>query len=169
MKPGADGADMPTWRASDGHGGPGPGHHLHDPRRRRGLPGVLKFILSTAILAVVVVVAALTAPALRPVVRAAVVGWAWDNPSSLRISFVADFIREDLEKDGVLDAPAGTDRGGLVGVLPGETPTTLAPVSVTTTSSSPASLPVHGHPGEAGRPPPGRLFILRRDMTPARS
>jgi hypothetical protein len=41
------------------------------------------------------VVAALTA--LRPVVRAAVVGWAWDNPSSFNLPFVADFIREDLQ------------------------------------------------------------------------
>ena len=50
-----------------------------------------------------VVVAGLTA--LRPLVRAAVVGWAWDNPGSLRLPFVADFIREDL--GAALTEPAG--------------------------------------------------------------
>jgi UPF0755 protein len=166
MKPGAyEGADMPTWRATDGRGGPGPGHPLRDPRRQRGLPGLLKFVLFAGILAIVVVVAALTA--LRPVVRSAVVGWAWDNPSSFNLPFVAEFIREDLGK--ALDEPAGTDPADVVfEVLPGETPTLLAPrlheagfvlsERAFLFTASQAKLADHLQAG---------LFILRRDMTPA--
>jgi UPF0755 protein len=168
MKPGAyDGADMPAWRATDGHGGPAPGHPLYDPRRRRGLPGILKFVVFTGILAVVVVVVALTA--LRPMVRAAVVGWAWDNPSSLRVPIVADLIREDLQGKGVLDAPAGTDPAEVVfEVLPGETPTLLAPrlhdggflLSERAFLFTAIQEDLADHL-QAG------LFVLRRDMTPA--
>ena len=168
MKPGAyDGADMPTWRATDGRGGPAPGQPLRDPRRRRGLPGILKFIAFTGILAVVVVVAALTA--LRPVVRAAVVGWAWDNPSSFNLPFVAELVREDLQKDGLLDAPAGTDPAEVVfEVSPGETPAALAPrladdgfvLSERAFLFTAIEEDLEDHL-QAG------LFILRRDMTPA--
>ena len=88
------------------------------------MPGIVKFLLFTGLLAAVVVVAALTA--LRPVVRAAVVAWAWDNPSSLRVPFVAGFIREDL--GAALTEPAGTDPAEVVfEVLPGDTPGGLAP------------------------------------------
>jgi UPF0755 protein len=166
MKPGAyEGADMPTWRATDGRGGPGPGHPLRDPRRQRGLPGLLKFVLFAGILAIVVVVAALTA--LRPVVRTAVVGWAWDNPSSFNLPFVADFIREDLGE--ALDEPAGTDPAEVVfEVLPGETPTTLAPqlLDAGFVVSERAFLFTAIEEKLAGRLQAG-LFILRRDMTPA--
>jgi len=168
MKRGAyEGADMPTWRATDGHGGPGPGHPLRDPRQPRGLPGLLKFALFTGILAVVVVVAALTA--LRPVVRAAVVGWAWDNPSSFNLPFVADFIREDLENQGVLDEPAGTDPAEVVfEVLPGETPTLLGPrlLDAGFVASERAFLFTAIQEKLADHLQAG-LFILRRDMTPA--
>ncbi|MCI0585050.1 MAG: endolytic transglycosylase MltG [Chloroflexi bacterium] len=168
MKPGAyDGADMPTWRATDGRGGPGPGQPLRDPRRGRGLPGILKFIAFTGILAVVVVVAALTA--LRPVVRAAVVGWAWDNTGSFNLPFVAQFIREDLEEQGVLDAPAGTDPAEVVfEVQAGETPATLAPrlhdEGFVLSERAFLFLAIQEDLGDhlqAG------LFILRHDMTPA--
>jgi UPF0755 protein len=166
MKPGAfDGADMPTWRATNGRGGPPPGRRpVRDPRHRGGLPGILRFILFTGILAVVVVVAGLTA--LRPVVRAAVVGWAWDNPSSLRIPLVADFIREDLGR--LLTDPAGTDPADVVfEVLPGDTPQGLAPRlddagfigsrRAFLFTAIQADLADHLQAG---------LFILRRDMTP---
>ena len=155
MKPGAyEGADMPTWRATDGRGGPGPGHPLRDPRRQRGLPGPLKFVLFAGILAVVVVVAALTA--LRPVVRAAVVGWAWDNPSSFNLPFVAEFIREDLgegprrarrhrSRRRRLRGPAGRDADDPRAASPRRR---LRPVR--------AGLPLHRDPGEARRRPPGR-------------
>jgi UPF0755 protein len=166
MSPGAyDGADMPTWRATDGRGGPPPGGSRHEPRRPRGLPGFVKFVLFTGILAAVVVVAGLTA--LRPVVRAAVVTWAWDNPSSLRVPFVADFIREDL---GVaLTAPAGSDPAEVVfEVASGETPASLAPRLAADgfVASERAFLFTAIQDDLAARLQAGP-FILRRDMTPA--
>ena len=165
-EPGAyDGADMPTWRASDGRGGPRDGRPPRDPRERRGLPGILKFILFTGILAVVVVIAALTA--LRPVVRAAVVGWAWDNPSSFRLPFVADFIREDL--GDALDEPAGTDAAEVVfEVVSGDTPQSLAPrlVEAGFVASKRAFLFTAFEDDLADHLETG-LFILRRNMTPA--
>src|SRR6185369_7336489 len=98
---------MPVWRASDGRGGPPvarrPSRYDEPPPR---VPGFLRFLLFAGLLSVVVLVALLTA--LRPLVRAAVVGWAWDNPSAmLRIAFVGDFVREDL--GDALVAPASSD------------------------------------------------------------
>ncbi len=125
MEPGAyDAAEMPSWRASDGRGGPPDGRR---PDRRgphaTGLPGLLRFFLFAALLAVLVVVAGLTA--LRPLVRAAVVGWAWDNPGSLRLPFVADFIREDLGA-ALTDPAGGADDEIVFGVQSGDTVATLA-------------------------------------------
>ncbi|MBI3746914.1 MAG: endolytic transglycosylase MltG [Chloroflexi bacterium] len=95
MDPGAyEGADLPNWRASDGRGKPPPGRRPGRPPERRSLPGILKFGIFAVVLAAVVLVAGLTA--LRPLVQAAVVGWAWDNTSSFRLPFVADFVRADL-------------------------------------------------------------------------
>ena len=98
---------MPTWRASDGRGNP-----PVSPRRRRDgnggfkLPGVVRFILFAGALAGIVLLVLLTA--LRPIVRAGIVGWAWDNPSSItRFPFISDFVEEDLGPD--LTARAGTD------------------------------------------------------------
>jgi UPF0755 protein len=118
---------MPPWRASDGRGNP-PVY----PRRRNGnngggfrLPGFIRFLLFAGILAALVLVVLLTA--LRPLVRAGVVGWAWSNPSSItRFPFIADFVREDL--GDALTAPAGTDdTDKAFTVNPGDTITSLAP------------------------------------------
>jgi UPF0755 protein len=100
---------MPTWRASDGRGNP----PVYPRNRRNGngkggfrLPGFVRFLLFAGLLAAFVLVVLLTA--LRPLVRAGVVGWAWDNPSSItRFPFVGDMVREDL--GDALTAPAGTD------------------------------------------------------------
>lgn len=167
MKPGAyEGADMPAWRATDGRGGPPPGRRpVPDPRRRGGVPGLVRFLLFTGILALVVVIAALTA--LRPVVRAAIVGWAWDNPGSLRVSFVADFIREDL--GSALTDPAGADPTEVTfEVLPGDTPQTLAPrlQEAGFVKSERAFLFTSIRTNLAEELQAG-LFILRRDMRPA--
>lgn len=97
---------MPSWRASDGRGSP-----PAISRRRRGngnggfrVPGFIKFLLFSGALAGIVLIVLLTA--LRPLVRAGIVGWAWDNPSSIvRFPFIADFVREDLGAQ--LTAPAG--------------------------------------------------------------
>jgi UPF0755 protein len=100
---------MPSWRASDGRGNP-----PDSPRDRRSgngkggfrLPGFLRFLLFAGVLALIVLVVLLTA--LRPLVRAGVVGWAWDNPSSItKFPFVGDFVREDL--GSAITAPAGAD------------------------------------------------------------
>jgi peptidoglycan lytic transglycosylase G len=168
MKPGSyDGVEAPTWRASDGHGAPAPGRPLRDPRRQRGLPGILKFVLFTGILAVLVVVTSLTV--LRGVVRVVVVGWAWDNPSSLQLPFVADFVREDLENAGVLDAPAGTDPTEVIfEVLPGDTPQDLAPrLEEAGFVVSQRAFLFRAIEERLADHLQSGLFLLRRDMTPA--
>jgi peptidoglycan lytic transglycosylase G len=118
---------MPEWRASDGRGGP--------PLSRRGrqgdgkggfrLPGFVKFLLFAGALAAIVLVILLTA--LRPLVRAGVVGWAWDNPSSItRFSFIGDLVREDL--GSAVDTAPGTDaKEAVFTVNPGDTIFMIAP------------------------------------------
>jgi len=122
--------EMPSWRASDGRGNP-----PVSPRRRNGnrngndggfrLPGFVRFLLFAGILAALVLVVLLTA--LRPLVRAGVVGWAWSNPSSItRFPFIGDFVREDLGT--TLTAKAGTDPTERVFVVnPGDTIYIVAP------------------------------------------
>ncbi|HYK95835.1 MAG TPA: endolytic transglycosylase MltG [Candidatus Dormibacteraeota bacterium] len=125
--------EMPSWRASDGRGNPlgdargrGPnGNGGPDGKRGLRLPGFVRFLLFAGGLAVLVLVVLLTA--LRPLVRAGIVGWAWDNPSSItRFPFIGDFVREDL--GSAITAPAGTDPTEAVfTVNPRETISQLAP------------------------------------------
>jgi UPF0755 protein len=103
--------EMPSWRASDGRGNPpvtsrfGRNGNGNGKRGFR-LPGVVKFLLFAGVLAAFVLVVLLTA--LRPLVRAGVVGWAWDNPTSIiRFPFVGDLVKEDL--GDAIDAPASAD------------------------------------------------------------
>jgi len=65
--------------------------------------------------------------ALRPIVRAGIVGWAWSNPSSIvKFPFIADLVKEDLA--GSLTAPASADDNEQVfTVNPGDTIYLLAP------------------------------------------
>lgn len=119
--------EMPAWRASDGRGNPPvrqrrrPGERGSGPR----VPGVLKFLLFAGALSAIVLVVLFTA--MRPIVRAGIVGWAWDNPSSIvRFPFVAELVREDL--GAALTAPAGTDPTEQVFTVdPGDTVDLLAP------------------------------------------
>ncbi len=167
MDPGAyEGADMPSWRASDGRGGPPPGR-----RRGRGqgqpggVPGVLRFLLFTGILAAVVVIAGLTA--LRPLVRAAVVGWAWDNPGALRVSFVADFIREDLGPVLTEPAPGSSDEV-VFEVQSGDTTTTLAPrLHEAGFIASERAFLFTAIEAKLADDLQAGLFLLRGDMTPS--
>lgn len=118
---------MPAWRASDGRGNP--------PVYRRGrgngggggfrLPGFVRFLIFAGLLAALVLVVLLTA--MRPLLRAGIVGWAWDNPSSItRFAFIGDFVKEDLGDS--LTAPAGSDATAKAFVVnPGDTIFTLAP------------------------------------------
>jgi UPF0755 protein len=118
---------MPSWRASDGRGNPPvvPRHRNGNGRRGFRLPGILRFLLFAGVLAGVVLIVLLTA--LRPVVRAGVVDWAWSNPSSIvRFPFVGDFVREDLGDD--LVAKPGTNSAEtLFLVNEGDSIFTLAP------------------------------------------
>ena len=118
---------MPSWRASDGRGNPPVYPRNRRPNGNGGfrVPGILKFVVFTGVLAGIVLIVLLTA--LRPVLRAGVVGWAWDNPSSItRFQFVADFVREDLVEQ--LTDRAGTDHTETaVKVESGDTIFTIAP------------------------------------------
>jgi UPF0755 protein len=118
---------MPAWRASDGRGNPPvrtrrrPGEPARGPR----IPGFLKFLLFAGGLAAIVLVVLFTA--LRPIVRAGIVGWAWSNPTSIvKFPFIADLVKEDLGT--ALTDPASTDANEQVfTVNPGDTILTLAP------------------------------------------
>jgi UPF0755 protein len=88
-----------------------------------GLLGLVRFVVFAAVLGGLVLVTLLTV--LRPLARVAVVGWAYDNASALRIPFVADLVREDLG-DG-LTLPASTDTTTVeFTVAPGDTPVAIA-------------------------------------------
>ena len=96
----------PDTGRSGGRGGRNGGYNGWDNgRRRRGIPGIIKFLLFALILGGLVLVVLITA--LRPLVRNAVVGWASDNPAALGIPFVKDLIKEDL--GAKLTEPASAD------------------------------------------------------------
>jgi UPF0755 protein len=119
---------MPSWRASDGRGNPPVlprGRRPGNGRSGFRLPGVIRFLLFAGILAGLVVIVLLTA--LRPVLRAGVVGWAWQNPGTImRFPFVSDLVREDLGP--ALSEPAGSDSTATVFVVnPGDSIYTIAP------------------------------------------
>jgi UPF0755 protein len=119
---------MPSWRASDGRGNPPVvprGRRPGDDRSGFRLPGIIRFLLFGGILAGLVLIVLLTA--LRPVLRAGVVGWAWENPGSImRFPLVSQLVREDLGP--ALTEPAGTNatETGFF-VAPGDTIYTIAP------------------------------------------
>ncbi len=121
------GGRRPNGYQRTGRYGRGPGDQDRYARYNDsggGLGGVLRFLIFLVILAVAVLL--LMATVARPIVRMVVVPWAEDNPSALRISFVADLVREDLGAS--LIEPAGTDPTEVeFTVAPGDTPTTLAP------------------------------------------
>jgi UPF0755 protein len=118
--------DMPSWRASDGRGNPPVSPRRRTPERSRfRLPGIIRFFLFAGILAGLVLIVLLTA--LRPVLRAGVVGWAWDNPGTItRFPFLSDLVREDL--GATLNTPNGGDATDTVfTVASGDTIYSLAP------------------------------------------
>jgi UPF0755 protein len=117
---------MPAWRASDGRGNPPVRARQRRPGERGGprVPGIIKFFLFAGALAAIVLVVLFTA--LRPIVRAGIVGWAWDNPSSIvKFPFIGDLVKEDL--GAALTSPASTDATDQVfTVNPGDTIYSLA-------------------------------------------
>ena len=97
--------------AGRGRGGRGGGSNgggpngWNDGRRRRGIPGILRFLIFALVLGGLVVILLVTA--LRPLVRQAVIGWASDNPAALGVPFVLDLVKEDLGSK--LTDPASPD------------------------------------------------------------
>jgi len=79
-------------------------------RKRRGIPGILKFLVFALVLAAIVLATLVTV--MRPLVRSAIVGWADDNPAALGMPFVADLVREDLGSK--LTDPASPDTSQVV-------------------------------------------------------
>ena len=94
----------PDTRRGGGRNGGG-SNGWNDGRRRRGIPGIVKFLLFALVLGGVVIILLVTA--LRPLVRDAVLGWATDNPAALGMPFVKDLVREDLGSK--LTDPASPD------------------------------------------------------------
>jgi UPF0755 protein len=119
--------EMPSWRASDGRGNP----PVYTRRRNGnggggfGLGGILKFLIFAGVLGGIVLIALLTV--FRPLARAGVVDWAWQNQWAItRLPFVADLVEEDLGASAT--ARAGTNATESVfTVESGDTITTLAP------------------------------------------
>ena len=145
------------------------------PRRRNGngddrrgfrVPGVFKFLLFAGVLATLVLIAMLTV--FRPLARAGVVDWAWNNQWAItRIPFVGDFVKEDLGDS--LTAKAGTSSTESVfTVEPGDTITTLAPrlVEGGFVQAERAFLYTGLTTGLNDRLSAG-TFVLRPNMTPA--
>ncbi|HEY7827338.1 MAG TPA: endolytic transglycosylase MltG [Candidatus Limnocylindrales bacterium] len=88
-----------------------------------GLGGLLKLLLFIVILAGVVLVAGLTV--LRPVISHAVVDYATNNPSALKLPFVADLVREDLGA-ALTDAPSTSATEVKFDVIDGDTAESIA-------------------------------------------
>ena len=92
-------------------------------RRRRGIPGFLKFLIFALVLAAIVLATLVTV--LRPLVRNTVVGWAASNPAALQMPFIADLVQEDLGSK--LTDPGSTDTTQVAfQVANGETASTIA-------------------------------------------
>jgi UPF0755 protein len=92
-------------------------------RRGGGLPGFVRFVLFAVILASIVLIGLFTV--LRPLVTNTIVGWAYDNPSALRLPFVAGLVRENL--GAALSDPPSSDATPVeFEVVAGDTPATLA-------------------------------------------
>jgi putative Holliday junction resolvase len=122
-----------------GRYGRGPGDQRRYERyrdRRGGIGGILRFLLFLVAIAVFVLVVMATVA--RPLLRAVVVPWAWDNPSALQLGFVSDLVREDL--GAALTDPASEDDTKVEFVVqPGDTPTSRRR-GWRTPGSSPASV-----------------------------
>jgi UPF0755 protein len=158
---------MPTWRASDGRGGPPIVSRRRRPDERKSrVPAPVRFVLFGGALAAVVLLGMLTL--FRPLVSAGIVTWAWDNPGAItRVGFIENFVRDDL--DGALTAPAGTDATeAAFDVQPADTIYTIAPRLLTAgfIGSQRAFLFTALESGLGDKLTAG-TFVLRQNMTPA--
>jgi UPF0755 protein len=158
---------MPSWRASDGRGAPPRANRSRaETRRAPRVPSFVKFLLFSGGLAVLVLVVLLTA--LRPIVRAGVVSWAWQNPSWItRVGFIDELVREDL--GSTLDQPAGTDATGeLFEVLPDDTVFAIGPrLQEAGFVASPRAFEYLAITSNLQPHLQAGSFLLRHDMTPS--
>ena len=116
------------------------------------------------LLAAVVLGAAATV--LRPLARAFIVGWAWDNPGSMRIDVVADFVREDLGT-ALTDRPSTDSSEVVFEVELLDTRTTLAPrLLADGLIDSEQAFLFSAIRADLDRDLLAGLVLLRRDMTP---
>jgi UPF0755 protein len=155
---------MPSWRASDGRGNPPIAPRRRDTGGFR-LPGIIKFLLFAGVLAGLVLIVLLTA--LRPVLRAGVVGWAWDNPGTImRFPFVSDLVREDLGAALTTPGP-GDATESVFTVNPGDSIYTVGPrlAQEGYVSNSRAFLFAALDNGLSDKLASG-TFVLRKNMTP---
>ena len=164
---GPTGKGMPTWRASDGRGGPpiiSRGRRSDEPRSR--LPAPVRFVLFGGALAGIVLLVLLTA--FRPLLTAGVVSWAWSNPGSItRIGFIEGFVREDLG-DALTAAASTNATEAAFDVQPADTIFTIAPRlhSDGFIANDRAFLFTALESGLGAKLTAG-TFVLRGDMTPA--
>jgi len=130
------------------------------------VPSFIKFMLFAGGLGALVLVVLFTA--LRPIVRAGIVGWAWSNPSSIvKFPFIGELVREDL--GAALTAPASSDSNEQVfTVNSGDTIYLLAPRLADTgfIANERAFLYTALTTGLGDKLTAGS-FLLRGNMTPA--
>jgi UPF0755 protein len=144
-------------------------YEARNGRRANGHHGPWRFLLFALVLGafVIVVVVGTGLTILRPLVRSAVVDWAWDNPSMLGIGVVDDLVREDLGES--LDEPASGDPATVeFAVESGDTPEALAPrLAAEGLIGSERSFLYHAHDQDLGPQLEEGRFALSGDMTPA--
>ncbi len=148
-------------------------HQLRSLRsgRQRGRPGrggplrgLARFLLFAVVLAAIVVTVGVTV--LRPLVRDAIVGWADDNPSALRLPFVEGLVRDQL--GAKLTEPASADPTQVSFVVaPGDSATSIAErLMAAGLVLDPRSFVLTAMDrGVEARLEAG-TFVLRRNMTP---
>lgn len=112
----------------DAHDDYRPARETWEPPGRRGTGGgpggIVRFLVFTVVLAGIVLVGTITV--VRPLIGGAILDWAYDNPGSYDLPFIADLIRDDLGP--LLTEPASDDPTEVVfPVIEGDTPTALAP------------------------------------------
>jgi len=98
--------------------------YRYPDERRGGHGSVLRFLIFLAVMAGLVLAVLFTVG--RPIARSVVASFAEDNPSALKIGFVADLVAEDIGP--ALTAKASDDDTEVDFVVDsGDTPATLAP------------------------------------------
>jgi UPF0755 protein len=135
------------------------------PRRGSGLSGLVRFGLFSVILGGVILF--VLATALRPLTRSVIIGFAFDNPGSMRIGFVGDLVREELGAS--LTDPASNDSSEIeFRIEAGDTLASLGPrlVEQGFIADERAFVYVAVQDDLGSRLREGR-YLLRQDMTPS--